>query len=57
MKAKALEPFGDHKEGVIRQADDVFELTKERFAELENKLPSGFIEEVKSKKTTKEVEG
>lgn len=34
MKAKVLKKFRDRREGVMRHKGDVFECTKERFAEI-----------------------
>lgn len=54
MKIKVLLPFGDHKEGVIRQAGDVIEVTKTRLAEIAKGVPAHFFEEVKAGKAEKE---
>lgn len=45
MKIKTLRNFKDLKEGIIRKTGDVFIVNKERFEEINSKLP-GFIEEV-----------
>lgn len=52
MKAKVLEKFKDLKEGVIRNPGDELTLTKERFEEINRKLP-GYLEEIKEKKKSK----
>ncbi|MEY1737211.1 hypothetical protein Javan172_0038 [Streptococcus phage Javan172] len=53
MKLKVLKPFGDHKENVIRQVDEVFEVSKIRFEELSASVPADFYEEVKATKAKK----
>ena len=46
MKVKVLVKFRDKKTGKIRQKDDIFTVSKERFAEI---LKVGnFVEEVKA---------
>lgn len=50
MKLKVLKPFGDQKAGVIRQAGEVFEVTKDRLEELARGVPADFYEEVKTSK-------
>ncbi len=42
MKVVTKKAFHDLKEDIIRFEDDVFEVTEERFKEIEEKLP-GFI--------------
>ncbi len=44
MKVKCLKPFSDFKEKVERTPGEVFEVTKARAAELEEKLPEGYVE-------------
>ncbi|HEL0676291.1 TPA: hypothetical protein TUW56_000894 [Streptococcus equi subsp. zooepidemicus] len=56
MKLKVLKPFGDHKENVIRQVGDVFEVSKARFDELSVSVPADFYEEVKATKAKKDEE-
>lgn len=56
MKLKVLKPFGDHKENVVRQAGDVFEVSKARFDELSVSVPADFYEEVKATKAKKDEE-
>ncbi|HER2997504.1 TPA: hypothetical protein VJ367_001061 [Streptococcus pyogenes] len=53
MKLKVLKPFGDHKENIIRQVDEVFEVSKTRFDELSASVPADFYEEVKATKDKK----
>lgn len=53
MRLKVLKPFGDHKENVIRQVDEVFEVSKIRFEELSASVPADFYEEVKATKAKK----
>ena len=52
MKARTIQRFRDIAAGKVRERGDVFELTEERFAEINAKLPN-FIEEVEEKKTKK----
>lgn len=54
MKAKVLKKFRDLKEDLIRNPGDEFTLTKDRFEEINKKLP-GFLEEIKEE-TDKETE-
>ena len=46
MKVKASNRFFDLKEDVMREKGDVFVCTAQRFAELEENLPSGYVEKV-----------
>ena len=52
MKAKVLKKFRDLKEDVIRNAGDEFTLTKDRFEEINKKLPE-YLEEIKETKKSK----
>ncbi|MDW8750153.1 hypothetical protein Q7W34_01665 [Streptococcus suis] len=52
MKVVTKKVFHDLKEDVVRFEGDVFEVTEERFKEIEEKLP-GFIEVVEEKSTAK----
>lgn len=52
MKVKVLEKFKDLKENVIRNPGDEFTLTKDRFEEINKKLP-GYLEEIKETKKSK----
>ncbi|HFI0171044.1 TPA: hypothetical protein ACGOUU_001348 [Streptococcus suis] len=45
MKVVTKKAFHDLKEDIIRFEDDVFEVTEERFKEINEKLP-GFVEVV-----------
>ncbi|EAO71620.1 conserved hypothetical protein [Streptococcus agalactiae 515] len=45
MKVRTIQRFEDYKEEVIREIGDVFVVNKNRFKEIDDKLP-GFIEEV-----------
>lgn len=56
MKLKVLKPFGDHKENIIRQVGEVFEVSKIRFDELSASVPADFYEEVKATKAKKSEE-
>ncbi|HGO6019472.1 TPA: hypothetical protein ACK3NH_000512 [Streptococcus pyogenes] len=56
MKLKVLKPFGDHKENIIRQVGEVFEVSKTRFDELSASVPADFYEEVKVTKAKKSEE-
>ncbi|AAL97124.1 TPA: hypothetical protein ACQNWS_000754 [Streptococcus pyogenes] len=56
MKLKVLKPFGDHKENIIRQVGEVFEVSKTRFDELSASVPADFYEEVKATKAKKSEE-
>lgn len=49
MKIKTLKNFKDLQEGIIRKTGDVFIISKERFEEINTKLP-GYVEEVKEEK-------
>lgn len=55
MKVRAITAFGDWEADVIRQDGEVFEVTKERYAQLAHKLPD-FVEEAKPSKTKKAEE-
>ena len=46
MKVKVLKKFRDLKEDTLRNPGDEFTLTKDRFQEINKKLP-GFLEEIK----------
>ena len=51
MRCKTLQRFTDLKENKVRELGDEFELTKERFEQLEN---ANLVQEVKAvKKPTK----
>ncbi|HEM6320262.1 TPA: hypothetical protein U2C90_001321 [Streptococcus suis] len=52
MKVVTKKVFHDLKEDVIRFEGDVFEVTEERFKEIEEKLP-GFIEVLEEKSVQK----
>lgn len=56
MKAKVLEKFKDLKENTLRNPGDEFTLTKDRFEEINKKLP-GYLEEIKETKETKSKKG
>ena len=56
MKAKVLEKFKDLKENTLRIPGDEFTLTKDRFEEINKKLP-GYLEEIKETKETKSKKG
>jgi len=52
MKAKVKKPFFDKKVGIKRKAGETFELTEERFAEIEAKI-AGYIEKLAEKQPKK----
>ncbi|HEL2382894.1 TPA: hypothetical protein TZS71_000634 [Streptococcus suis] len=52
MKVVTKKVFHDLKEDVVRFEGDVFEVTEERFKEIEEKLP-GFIEVLDEKQVQK----
>jgi hypothetical protein len=52
MKAKALKPFVDKKEGVTRKLGDTFTLSKERFEEI-NSTQFGVLVEAVAEETAK----
>ena len=52
MKVVTKKIFHDRKEDVIRSEGDVFEVTEERFKEIDEKLP-GFIEVLEEKPVQK----
>ncbi|TWT12072.1 hypothetical protein [Streptococcus sp. sy004] len=61
MRVRTKQVFRDLKEKIIRQVGDEFDVSEERLAELEQKLP-GFIEVVdmgepvkKGRRTSKKV--
>ncbi|MDO4595095.1 MAG: hypothetical protein Q4B52_06900 [Tissierellia bacterium] len=56
MKAKVLEKFKDLKENTLRNPGDEFTLTKDRFEEINKKLP-GYLKEIKETKETKSKKG
>lgn len=56
MKVKVLEKFKDLKENTLRNPGDEFTLTKDRFEEINKKLP-GYIEEIKEIKKSKSKKG
>lgn len=59
MKLETLQIFEDLKEKTLRKVGEVFEVTYSRGKELLDKLPKGYVKEVKetSKKTqAKKVE-
>lgn len=49
MKVKCKKVFYDFKEQKEREVDEVFTATRERFEEIQKKLPS-FVEEVEQDK-------
>ena len=42
MKARAKQAFNDWQSNVVRQENEVFEMTEERFDELSHNLKEGF---------------
>ena len=52
MKAKALKPFIDKKEGVTRNVGDTFTLSKERYEEI-NSTKFGVLVEAVAEETAK----
>lgn len=59
MKAKAIKPFRDKKEGVTRKLGDTFTLSKERYEEINSTIFGVMVEAVaeetaKPKKKTRE---
>lgn len=42
MKVKAIQSFNDWQANVVRQENEVFEMTEERFDELSHNLKEGF---------------
>lgn len=56
MKVKVLEKFKDLKENTLRNQGDEFTLTKDRFEEINKKLP-GCLEEIKETKKSKSKKG
>lgn len=42
MKVRAKQAFNDWQANVVRQENDVFEMTEERFDELSHNLEKGF---------------
>lgn len=56
MKVKVLEKFKDLKENTLRNPGDEFNLTKDRFEEINKKLP-GYLEEIKETKKSKSKKG
>lgn len=50
MKAKTLKKFKDRKEGIVRKVGDQFEITKERFQEINGTKNGVLVEEIKPKK-------
>lgn len=52
MRVKVLEKFEDLKENKLRNPGDEFTLTKDRFEEINKKLP-GHLEEIKETKKSK----
>lgn len=50
MKVKALKLFDDKKEKVRRKKDDVFEVSKERFKEINSTEHGKLVSEVKEPK-------
>lgn len=55
MKVKVLKPFNDLKENKTRAVGDIFETTKERVEEINNKV-AGLIEVVQEKQKTKKTD-
>lgn len=53
MKVKTTRCFYDLKDDTYRKEGDIFEVNKDRFDELNSKVP-GFVEEVKEIKEKKE---
>lgn len=56
MKALVKIAFSDLKDGVIRQPGDTFDVTTERFSELEERLVPGSVEAVKAKRAANKKE-
>lgn len=56
MKVKVLEKFKDLKENTLRNPGDEFTLTKDRFEEINKKIP-GHIEEIIEKKKSRSKKG
>ena len=52
MKARALKPFIDKKEGVTRKTGDTFVLSKERYEEI-NSTKFGVLVEAVAEETAK----
>ena len=42
MKVRVKQAFNDWQANVVRQEDEIFEMTKERFGELSHNLEEGF---------------
>lgn len=55
MKVKALRLFNDKKEKVYRKKNDVFEVTKERFKEINSTRHGKLVVEVTESKPKKET--
>lgn len=55
MKVKALKFFNDKKEKVPREKNDVFEVSKERFKEINSTKYGKLVTEVKESKPKKET--
>lgn len=55
MKARALAPFDDLKEGVPRAKGDVFEVTEERFEEINSTTFGTLVETVEEKAATRKT--
>lgn len=54
MKVVAVKTFNDLKAGCLRKAGDVFVVSKERFAEVDAKLP-GYLKAVEEKPKAEDV--
>lgn len=54
MKVKALRTFNDVKGKTIRKKDEIFEVTKKRFEEINSTKYGILVEEVKEKKVVKD---
>lgn len=54
MKVLVKERFNDLKQGCTRERGEVFTCTKERFDELLEKLPGGYVEKAPTGKAAKD---
>ena len=50
MKTKTLKKFKDRKEGIVREVGEEFEVTKERFQEINGTKHGVLVVEIKPKK-------
>lgn len=55
MKVRVTKRFEDYKENIIREKDNEFIVSKERFEEIESKLP-GYVVEIKEEKKSKQID-